>query len=367
MKTNKSVIIIGAGLSGLTLAYLLSKHQVDVTILEASERIGGRIHTVNGRLGTPLELGATWFSDLHTNLVALLNELGIKKFPQHSDGISLFQTKSFEPAQQFYIPASDTPSYRITGGTQQLITALQKQLAMQAIKLNSEVTAITREQDVMAIFTANGIKYKCQTVVVCIPPQLAAHNISFSPGLPVHMESLMPTVQTWMAGAIKFVVEYENAFWRKNGYSGMLYSHAGIITEMYDHTNFEESRYGFTGFLSAGALSYPLETRKELVIEQLKALFSNQADIYSTYIDKVWTDRYILSGNQVVQRPHQNNGHLLLQNSYLENSLHFCGTETATAYAGYMEGAIIAAKSIMNKINPGSKLDNIVTSQTVKS
>jgi monoamine oxidase len=69
--TNKArVIIIGAGLSGLSLAYFLSKKNISTIVLEASSRAGGRIHTVKGSHDTPLELGATWFSDLHSNLLA---------------------------------------------------------------------------------------------------------------------------------------------------------------------------------------------------------------------------------------------------------------------------------------------------------
>lgn len=66
---HKQVIIIGGGLSGLTLAYLLEKKGFEPTIIEASSRLGGRIHTVEGKLGTTLELGATWFSDSHLELL----------------------------------------------------------------------------------------------------------------------------------------------------------------------------------------------------------------------------------------------------------------------------------------------------------
>lgn len=344
MVNNKGIIIIGAGLSGLTLAYLLAKQKQNVTILEASARIGGRIQTINGTLNTPLELGATWFSDIHTNLLSLLMELQIEKFPQYSGGISLFQTKSFEPAQGFYVPASDTPSYRIAGGTQLLIDTLEKKLPAGTIRLNSQVRSIQKEQGHLLLETTRDEKYMAEKIVICLPPQLAASGIEFSPALPATVRALLPTVQTWMAGAIKFVVEYENAFWREKGYSGMLYSHAGIITEMYDHTSYEENKYGFTGFLNGGAASYPVETRKELVFQQLTSLFGSQAAAASAYFDKIWTDQYILSdAPAAIQQPHQNNGHPLLQNSYFDQSLFFCGTETSALHPGYMEGAVAAS------------------------
>jgi len=95
MISTEKVIIVGGGLSGLTLAYLLQKKGVNTTLLEASSRLGGRIQTVKGGLGTPLELGATWFADKHQSLSSLVDELGLQKFPQYSKGITLFQTQSF--------------------------------------------------------------------------------------------------------------------------------------------------------------------------------------------------------------------------------------------------------------------------------
>ncbi|WP_026714178.1 flavin monoamine oxidase family protein [Flavobacterium daejeonense] len=350
MKTNEKIIIVGGGLSGLTLAYLLSKKNIETTILEASDRLGGRIQTIKGISDTPLELGATWFSDFHSNLISLLEELNLKKYPQYSRGKSLFQTKSFEPPQEFYVPESQNPSYRIANGTQALIDTLAKKTLFENILLNTEVKSINEIADKVVIAIADGREYKADKVIITIPPQLVASKIKFSPILDNSLVEVLPTVQTWMAGAIKFTLEYSEPFWRNEGYSGMLYSHAGIVTEMYDHTNFEEDKYGFTGFLNGGATSYNQEVRKEFVLRQLGELLGIKALNPIAYFDKIWTDKFVLSGNPIIHRPHQNNGHPLLQKEYLNGKLLFCGTETASEYAGYMEGAIIAAKKITNKI-----------------
>lgn len=153
-----------------------------------------------------------------------------------------------------------------------------------------------------------------------------------------------------MAGSVKFTLEYDQPFWRNQGYSGMLYSHAGIIMEMYDHTNFEENKFGFTGFLNPAAAAYAPEVRKESVLRQLKDLLGEQVLKPMTYFDKIWTDEFILIGSQVIQRPHQNNGHPLLQQGYMNGKLFFAATETSTEYSGYMEGAVIAAQYIAGKI-----------------
>lgn len=299
---------------------------------------------------TPLELGATWFSEIHPHLLSLVDELGLQKYPQFSKGISLFQTKSFEPPQKFFVPEAENPSYRLAGGTQILIDTLAKKLAPENIKLNTKVTAIKEVDDKLLVETSNGSNLTADKVILCIPPQLAGLQIRFSPDLPDNLTRILPTVQTWMSGALKFVLEYAEPFWRKKGYSGMLYSHAGIIMEMYDHTNFEENKFGFTGFLNGGASGYSREVRKEFVLRQLAELLGKEVLNPVSYSDKIWTDEFVLAGNQLIQRPHQNNGHPLLQPSYLNDKLYFSGTETATEFAGYMEGAVISAIKTVNKL-----------------
>lgn len=346
---NKTVAIIGGGLSGLTLAYQLEKRGLEVTILEASSRLGGRIQTIEGTLGTPLELGATWFSDIHKKLIELLNELALEKYPQYTKGSALFQTKSFEPPQVFSIPEAENPSYRIAGGTQTLINALEKKLTRTKIILNKKITQISSDKDGLLSLEASDFTMKFDSAVVCIPPQLASF-IQFPEDVHSEVIELLPTVQTWMAGAVKFVVEYHTPFWREKGFSGMLYSHADIVTEMYDHTNFQGNKFGFTGFLNGGCAGFSQEVRKSNVLRHLSGLFGEEALTPSSYFDKVWNDEYIVRGNQTIKSPHQNNGHPYLLNGFVQNKIFFCGTETSTNFPGYMEGAIQAALRVADLI-----------------
>jgi monoamine oxidase len=347
---SKQVIIIGGGLSGLTLAYLLEKKGFDPTLIEASYRLGGRIQTVNGKLNTPLELGATWFTDQHHQLMGLLQELGLNKYPQFTKGTSFFQTNVFEPPQIFSIPESEAPSYRIAGGTQTLINTLRSKLSRTKIILNTQITQVSLQKNNTLLVEAGNKSFHCDKVIVCLPPQLAS-SIEFAKGLPSELKAFFPTVQTWMAGSIKFVLEYERPFWRDKGLSGILYSHADIVSEMYDHTNYQENKFGFTGFLNSETAGSSQEERRSNVLRHLSGLLGNDALNPTAYFDKVWNDSFLVHENLKHMRPHQNNGHPYLQDAYLGGNFFFCGTETASEFSGYMEGAIQSAKRVASLLN----------------
>jgi monoamine oxidase len=71
------VIVIGAGLAGLAAARELTRQGLSVTVLEASDRVGGRVRDLTLPGGQVIELGAQWVGPGHTHVRELAVELGL--------------------------------------------------------------------------------------------------------------------------------------------------------------------------------------------------------------------------------------------------------------------------------------------------
>ncbi len=95
-----SVLIVGGGLAGLTAARLLHQADIEFQLLEARDRLGGRILTADAsgnESADGFDLGPSWFwPAMQPKMAALVEELGISIFPQYTDGDIIFQRSSHE-------------------------------------------------------------------------------------------------------------------------------------------------------------------------------------------------------------------------------------------------------------------------------
>lgn len=81
----RSVLVIGAGLAGLRAAEVLAKAGRQVIVLEARDRVGGRIRT-DRSLGVPLEMGAAWIHGVVDNpMVKVVRRAGLRLIPTDWD------------------------------------------------------------------------------------------------------------------------------------------------------------------------------------------------------------------------------------------------------------------------------------------
>lgn len=75
-----TVVVVGAGLSGLTAGRALHRAGIDVVVLEANDRVGGRAMSETSPLGSRLDLGGQWVGHDHRRLSALAAEFGAGEF-----------------------------------------------------------------------------------------------------------------------------------------------------------------------------------------------------------------------------------------------------------------------------------------------
>ena len=83
------VCVVGAGYAGLTAARRLSQNGRSVVVLEARDRVGGRIWTEPLGDGTPVDRGGAWLAPEHDAIFGLARELGVATYKTWVKGAHL--------------------------------------------------------------------------------------------------------------------------------------------------------------------------------------------------------------------------------------------------------------------------------------
>ncbi|MFD0776911.1 FAD-dependent oxidoreductase, partial [Streptomonospora algeriensis] len=82
MQPKPQVVVVGAGVSGLTAAYRLGRAGAEVTVLEAAPRVGGKLHA-SPVAGVPVDAGAESVLARRPEALDLIAELGLVESIEH--------------------------------------------------------------------------------------------------------------------------------------------------------------------------------------------------------------------------------------------------------------------------------------------
>jgi monoamine oxidase len=351
MHEEKGTVIIGAGISGIYAAALLAAKGESFVVLEARDRIGGRI-LCRDHQGYATDLGPSWYwPEINPRIARLVQELGLNGYPQYDDGRGRFQTGDgrVRTISGYHM---EPQSWRISGGMIALVDALSKKIPKESILLNHPVCEIQRKSD-HALISVGMLEqepqrqFQASRILLAIPPRLAAASILFTPELSHELTQAMLKTSTWMAGQAKFFALYDQAGWRQAGLSGQAFSEYGPLTEIHDASNDTDNPFGLTGFVGI-----PAAQRKNqqmvvrAILRQLQLIYGEEAGQPTEVFYQDWATEQF-TATEYDQRPvHE---HPMYQppagkTEIWDGLVVFMGSETSEQLGGYIEGALASAE-----------------------
>ncbi|XP_005880942.1 PREDICTED: amine oxidase [flavin-containing] A [Myotis brandtii] len=455
------VVVIGGGISGLSAAKLLAEHEVDVLVLEARDRVGGRTYTIRNKHVDYVDVGGAYVGPTQNRILRLSKELGLKTYKvnvnervvQYVKGKTYPFRGAFPPvwnpiAYLDYnnlwrtmdnmgkeIPADapwDAPHAeewdRITmkelidkicwtqtarrfaslfvninvtsephevsalwflwyvkqcggttrifsvtnggqerkfvGGSGQVSERIMERLGGR-VKLSHPVTFVDQSGDNIIIQTLNNETYQCKYVISAIPPTLTS-KIHFIPELPCERNQLVQRLP--MGAIIKCMMYYKEAFWKKKDYCGcmIIEDEEAPIAITLDDTKPDGSLPSIMGFILARKAIHlaklQKDQRKKIICELYSKVLGSEEALHPVhYEEKNWCEEQYSGGCYTAYFPPgimTRYGRIIREPV---DRIHFAGTETATHWSGYMEGAVEAgeraARSILNALGKETNQD----------
>ena len=354
------VLIIGGGLSGLHTAYECHQRGIKFKLLEARNRLGGRVlsrnvdkHEYNPKLAG-FDLGPSWFWPGQSRMHSLLAELGLGKdiFFQNGSGDAIYEDNKGN-IQRGIDGISMSGAYRLKGGIRQLTESLANQLAGDAILCDAEVNEIKYAPgEITSTYQSGEVckQISSERVVIALPPRVALCHINFNPVFSQDRINQLNQVATWMAGHAKLVCVYEKRFWQQQGFSGDVISHLGPLQEIHDASSEDNSVNALFGFVGVQAIHRVNRQQelKDMALTQLARVFGEQAlnpkEIYlQDWAMEPYTSTQL---DQEIQRFHPANDIGNVREISWDNSLIWSGSEAADYRLqnnGFLEGALEAS------------------------
>jgi monoamine oxidase len=430
------VVIVGAGFAGLAAATALRAGGARVAVLEARDRVGGRVWT--RPVGAArFDLGGQWIGPGQRRLAALTERLGVATFPTYTagdklldDGARVARYKGAIPAlrplelaelhlalrrldrMMARVSARDPASSpgaaeldratvaeharrirgrrvralldvavgaifgvepaelsllwflaylragggllalseieggaqerRFVDGAQTIADRWAAELG-DAVHLAAPVRRIAHAgtgADAGVIVTSDRGAIAARRAIVAIPPPLAA-RIELDPAPPARRAQLVQRAA--MGAIVKVIATYDRPFWRDRGCSGEVVSTRGPVALAFDNSSHDLRQPALLAFVQAEAarrwLTAPGHDEAG-VLAQLARWFGDEARHPSAVAVADWAaEPWSLGCPVAVMSPRA----LTSTGASLREPVgrvHFAGTETATEWTGYIEGAL---------------------------
>jgi monoamine oxidase len=228
---------------------------------------------------------------------------------------------------------------RFVEGAQSVANKLAAALG-ERVLLDAPVHALRQDAHGVRV-EGDGVRVTAKRAIVALPPTLAG-RLCYSPALPGYRDQL--TQRMPMGTVYKVQCIYETPFWRDGGLTGQASSDSGAVRITFDNTPPDGAPGVLLGFIEgdegrAWGRRSP-EERRAAVLACLAAYFGERAAQPIEYVEQSWAEEEYTRGCYAGYMPPG------VWTTYGEalrepiGRLHWAGTETATVWNGYMDGAV---------------------------
>ncbi len=345
------IVVIGAGLSGLTAAAMLREAGASVQVIDAGTTIGGRIQALRDPVSNRAlaDLGSTWVWPEYQPVAAQwLERLGVDTFDQFNEGDAILQ--GYAPTQlRQPLPGQDGMA-RMIGGPSALIDALADRVGRTNIRVSAKAVEISAQgKQHTSVLLSTGESLIARRVIIAVPLRVAAATLRL-PWAPPVLMSAMRATPTWMSTHAKAVALYNRPFWRDAGLSGRLASRHGPLVEAHDHSGIDgtpSALFGFVGWGPERRRSDPEGLRKA-ILDQLSTCFGVQAAHPLELVIQDWATKPEIVTKQDLSQPqnHPEVGPALLRQPHLEGRVLFAVSEVSNISPGLIEGALAIGEQV---------------------
>jgi monoamine oxidase len=236
--------------------------------------------------------------------------------------------------------AEDAQRAYFVGGAQRLAAGLAEALG-ERVRLGEPVRAVSQDAGGVTL-DGDAARVRARRCVLAVPPPIAA-RIEIEPALAPDRAELLRGHP--MGATVKVVATYDR---RERGLSGEAVSSDGPVTATFDDTSPDGARPALLGFVVGDAarawVRMPEAGRREAAAGAFARLFGPEAARPTGYVDFDWSSEEWTGGCPVALA---GPGRMLGYAPALREPagrIHFAGTETASEWCGYMEGALESAE-----------------------